>query len=235
MFNEAECAERSVRRINEELNTISHESFILTINDGSKDKTLEILQSIRDVPRLVVVNHEVNKGYGGAISTAYKTASEKGIDYVLFMDADLTQDPKYLHAFVPKMLAGHVMIKGSRYVRGGGMQGVPLYRVAVSKVGNIISSILFRHKIKDYTNGFRAVRVDMAKKLQLKERGFAVLLEEIYQLSQWTSDFSEVPYILTFRQEGDGVSTFTYTPKVFMNYLKYPVRKALKVPTKESP
>ncbi len=53
-------------------------------------------------------------------------------DYVVFMDSDLTNDPVYLEAFAARMDEGFDVIKASRYVPGGGVRGVPVWRVGVS-------------------------------------------------------------------------------------------------------
>jgi dolichol-phosphate mannosyltransferase len=82
--------------------------------------------------RLHVVNHPVERGYGAFIRTAYQFAIEHEYDYVLFMDADLTQDPLCILNFLPFMANGVEMIKASRYIEGSRVIGVPRFRVIVS-------------------------------------------------------------------------------------------------------
>ena len=129
MYNEQECAERSVRKLVAALDDMGLAVPIVVVDDGSGDDTNAILTRIQPEfgERLVVLSHPVNRGYGGAIKTAYEYAAEQDIEYVLFMDADLTQDPKYIADFIPLMEKGYGMIKASRYIAGGRAVNVPFF------------------------------------------------------------------------------------------------------------
>lgn len=234
MYNEENCAERSLRKLSTALDEMGLEAQILVVDDGSKDATNQILKKmVKELDgRLVLLTHEVNRGYGGAIKTAYRYAGETGIDYVLFMDADLTQDPKYIADFIPKMEQGVGLIKASRYVAGGKAVNVPLYRVVISWMGNRVSKLLFGLPINDYTNGFRAVRADLACQMDLDTNGFELLVEEVYQAKHLGANFCEVPYVLTARCDDDGCSSFSYSPQIFAKYLKFGMRAFLRLPPK---
>jgi dolichol-phosphate mannosyltransferase len=231
VFNEEVAIEQAVSSIDKILETIDIPTKIIAINDGSTDSSSQILKQLANkFPRLIVVEHEKNQGYGSACFTGLKTAYDLGQNYILFMDSDLTQDPRYINSFIPKMREGYVLIKASRYAKEGKVEGVEFYRVAISWVGNNIARILWRLPIRDFTNGFRAIRSDHFKYLHLKQPGFSVLMEEIYYLSSVTKNFVEVPYTLTVREKGN--SSFRYTPKVFWNYLRYPILSFLGIKPK---
>lgn len=223
MYNEEECAERSIRAIFAALESITkHRTAIIAVNDGSKDRTLEIITGLlSEYPRLIVHSHEKNRGYGGAIKSAYQVAAQNGIEYVLFMDSDLTQDPKFISDFIPFMQKGIGMIKASRYVSGGKVENVPLFRIVISRVGNLLARFLYGLPIRDYTNGFRAVRTDISSKFDLQSNGFEILMEEVYQAKSVGATFAELPYVLSARKAEDGKSSFSYKPRVFYNYLRY--------------
>ncbi|MBC7456849.1 MAG: glycosyltransferase [Bdellovibrionaceae bacterium] len=230
VYNEQTCVAEAVITINEVLNEIPFETKIIAVNDGSKDRSLEILKSLlTGYPRLIIVNHPINRGYGGACLSALEKGHQEKLTYVLYMDCDLTQDPKYIKDFIEKMQQGYALIKGSRYINGGKVEGVPYYRKFLSSLGNFVAGLFWRLPIKDFTNGFRAIRTDTFELLQLKERGFSILMEEIYCLSYFTKNFSEVPYILTVREDNQGTSSFSYSYKVFYSYLKYPILSFLKI------
>ena len=61
--------------------------------------------------------------------------------------------------------------------------------------------------------------MNVVEKFRLKETGFPILVEELYQAKCLTRKFAEVPFVLTTRQRG--VSKFSYTPKVIFKYLFY--------------
>lgn len=221
MYNEEAYVEACLNAIFPVLNRIKVRNAIVAVNDGSHDRTLSILEEMKPVfERLHVVNHPVNRGYGGSIRTAYKFAIDHSYDYVLFMDADLTQDPRYIMDFLPHMANGVDFIKASRYISGSQVIGVPRFRIVVSSLGNSFARLAFHLPITDYTNGFRAVKTTLAKQFDLKENHFAILVEEMWQAKRFAKTYAEVIYSLTTRQNAED-SKFNYDFKVYAHYLKY--------------
>jgi len=221
MYNEETYAEESVRSIFRVLEYINIRNAIVAVNDGSRDNTLRILNALQsEFEHLHVVNHLLNRGYGAAIKSAYEFGIEREYDYVLFMDADLTQDPCYIPAFLPYMLNGIDFIKASRYIRGSRIIGVPLFRVAISLLGNAFARFAFRLPITDYTNGFRAVRTSVAKQFRLEANNFEILVEEMWQAKFFAKSFAEISYSLSSRLNTED-SKFNYSFKIYGLYLKY--------------
>ncbi len=228
MYDEEQNAERCVRALVKAIAPLPYRSGLIVVNDGSTDGTGSILQRLKpEFDRLIVVTHEFNSGYGCAVKTGMMQAQSNGFDYALFMDSDLTNDPKYIPDFVRKMEGKFDMIKASRYMEGGGMVGVPSHRALISVIGNRIVRWLMGLPLSDLTNGFRAVRVDILSEMPLTEPGFAVIMEELYHLKFLAKTFCEIPYILTSRGQGKGLSKFTYRPKIFWDYLKYALKAGL--------
>ncbi len=221
MYNESGNVEPCIKRANEVFEEHGLDAEIIVVNDGSADNTAEEIESVRkQYKNIHLKNHEVNKGFGAARKTGMAAALEiGGYEFVMFMDADMTMDPKYAVDFHNKIRDGYDFVIGSRFIEGGGMQNVPLYRAMVSWVGGAILRVSFRLGIKDYTQGFRAIRTSIVEKFDLKEDGFPIIVEEVYQGRRYTKRFGEVPFILTTRKVG--VSKFNYTPKVFLKYLSY--------------
>ena len=104
------------------------------------------------------------------------------------------------------------------------MEGVPAYRVIISRVGNWIAGFLFRLPIHDCTNGFRAARTDILSRMTLTENRFPIIMEELYWSKYLARTFAEVPVTLTNRDAALRPTSFAYKPSVFWQYLKYPVR-----------
>jgi len=225
MYDEEPNAERCVRAVLQTLAALPHQSGLIVVDDGSADRTGEILDRLRaDFPSLLVERHPGNRGYGQALLTGIARARAEGFVYALFMDSDLTNDPKYIPSFVERMLEGVDVIKGSRYVAGGGMVGVPAHRVVVSVVGNKLAGWLLGVPVADCTNGFRAVKLDLLARMRLTEPGFSVIMQELYCARFQGASFCEVPHTLTSRRAEQRPSSFRYRPSVFAQYLKYPVR-----------
>src|SRR4249919_583424 len=126
----------------------------LVIDDNSPDGTGQWCDSQAANDRRVHCVHRSGKlGLGSAIIAGMKYAIEHGYDYVLNMDADFSQHPRYLNA----MLAGmdppggklvDVMI-GSRYVPGGGTVDWPLKRRLMSRAVNLYARWMLWLKPRD--------------------------------------------------------------------------------------
>ena len=225
MYNEERGAEDCVRRVCAVLAGIQISSKLLVVNDGSRDATSVILDRLAlNLPNLEVVHHERNSGYGSALRTGMRKAAEAGFDYALFMDSDLTNDPADIPQFVDRMKEGYDVIKATRYSLGGEVRGVPAYRVLISRVGNAIARRLYGLPITDCTNGFRAVRTSLLQQMELKEQKFPIIMEELYYCKRLAKTFAQVPVRLTNRGKEQRPTSFAYRPRVFYDYLKYPVR-----------
>ena len=231
MFNEEAGAERCVVEVCRELERVPHRSRLIVVDDGSSDGTAAILHRIGLAqPLLQVVTHPVNRGYGAALRTGVEVAHEGRFDYVLFMDTDLTNSPADVPRFVAAMERGADVVKATRYSGGGGVRGVPFSRWIISAVGNRVARTLFGIPIHDCTNGFRAVKVSLLKRMELRERRFPVIMEELHWCRFLARTYAEVPVVLTARQADQRPTAFVYRPSVFWSYLRYPVLAFLRRP-----
>jgi dolichol-phosphate mannosyltransferase len=142
------------------------------------------------------------------------------------MDSDLTNDPAYLADFAARMADGVDVIKASRYVPGGGVEGVPVWHARFSRLGNVVARLLFGLPVRDCTNGFRAVRTELLASVDLEENGFAVIMEELHRLRLLARGYAEVPIVLTSRAGELRPSSFSFGPGAMARYLKYPLLSA---------
>lgn len=230
MYNEASVAEETLATVTYYAERVAAAADVLVVDDGSRDATASLVAQFiasRSDGRVRLVRHEVNRGYGGAMQTGLTEAVRGGYDYVLFMDSDLTNHPRYLAAFVAHMHAGADYIKATRYARGGRTEGVPWKRRAISIFGNVLARLAFRIPITDCTNGFRAARVAVLRDVVLTERGFAVILEELLHAKGHAQSFAEIPYTLTSRKPKARTSSFAYDWTTYAAYLRY-VRSAMR-------
>jgi dolichol-phosphate mannosyltransferase len=222
MFNERLGAERCIRWIARVLDGMPNRTTLIVVDDGSSDGTSAILDDLtRTCAGLEVVTHPLNRGYGAALVTGAARTGERGLEYVLFMDSDLTNSPEDIPRFAAKMSEGFDVIKASRFVPGGRMVGVPWNRAMVSRLGNLVARGLYRLSVRDCTNGFRAVRTSLLTRMDLRERGFPVIMEELYWCRFLAHSFAELPVTLL---NAGRVSSFRYRPTVLLAYLRYPLR-----------
>jgi dolichol-phosphate mannosyltransferase len=224
MYNEAAGAARTVREVVAALECARARAALIVVDDGSTDGTGTVLARLGSLGgRLVVVTHGTNRGYGTALQSGAREAAARAFDYVLYMDSDLTNSPDDISRFVAWMEQGADLVKATRYGPGGGVRGVPRWRVLISALGNRVARRLFGLPLRDCTNGFRAVRVSLLQQMELAESRFPLIMEELYWCKFLARTFAEVPVVLLARAEDRRPSSFSYSPAVFWRYLRYPL------------
>lgn len=227
MYNEELGAKKCIESVISEIKKINHPIKLLVVNDGSKDQTENILLKSQTEHKkyLTVVSYKKNRGYGSALQEGIKQALLQKCTYGLFMDSDLTNNPKYIIDFVKIIPQGYDIVKASRYISGGKMQGVPTKRLIMSYSASLVARTLFRMGIKDVTNGFRMIRLELLKDTKFKENSFPIILEELYILKKKRARGYEIPNILTARK--NSASHFQYNYATMWGYLKYALKASL--------
>ena len=90
------------------LNKTVVEYEVIIVNDGSVDSTAEIVEELSSSnPRIYLVNHQINQGYGAALRSGFEKAS---LDYVFLMDSDGQFDISELDRFLPYIDDSNVVI-----------------------------------------------------------------------------------------------------------------------------
>ena len=222
MYNEAIGAEAFVRAAMPAMDRIAQRHGLIVVDDGSTDGTGDILDGLRsEFPELVLQKHPHNLGYGAGLITGAQYALDQAFEYTLFMDSDLTNPPDHIDRFVGLMEQGFDLIKGCRYCPGGGVEGVPAKAYWISRIGNLIAGLLFGGRIRDSTNGFRAIRTEMFLEMPLREPGFALIMEELMWARRRGLTLENVPTTLYSRATAQRPSLFDYSFAQMCRYLKY--------------
>jgi glycosyltransferase involved in cell wall biosynthesis len=225
VFNEAVTIERSVKTVAGVLERYPGRAAVIAVDDGSADDSAAVLERVaQELPALHVERHAANAGYGAALRTGARRAAALGLEYVTFMDADLTNPPEDVMKIGRLAAAGHMYIKGSRFLEGGGMEDVPARRAVFSRAGNVVAARLYGVGLTDATNGFRAMRTEFADRWPLTERGFPSIMEELDWALRSGVRPVEFPTMLGSRTADQRATSFGYTPRVIATYLRYPLR-----------
>jgi len=197
-YNEQEVIEKLIDGLEKEI-SLDQPWEILAVDDGSDDDTGKILDGLaHQFQNLRVIHHKVNQNLGGALQSGIKGA--RG-DIIITSDADMTHPPELMAEMVRALRHSDVCV-ASRFVRGGGMLNVPLYRVFISRLANILYQILFLSPVKDNTSGYKAYRAPLIKSIEIEETGFAVQLEIMTKLLRKRAKFKEIPFVLANRELG---------------------------------
>lgn len=97
-YNEGENLPELVNKVCSFLPHIAKKFEIIIVNDGSHDKTKDIIKKLsKECPELRIVSHVKNRGYGGALKTGIQSSK---MDWVFWMDGDLQFDIKSLDNFI---------------------------------------------------------------------------------------------------------------------------------------
>ena len=175
-YNESQDIVKNAEIIKDYLNTHQIDYELLLVNDGSKDNTKEVIESI---PGARALSYDVNRGKGGAVKYGIENATG---DYVLFMDADLSTDLSAIDKVVEEA-PNYDMIIGSRHAKDSVIKKKqPALRVFIGWCCRQIVNMKFHTKLKDTQCGFKAIRADIAKKIVEKQLidKFAFDVEYIY-------------------------------------------------------
>jgi len=191
---------------------------VIVVNDGSTDATAAELSALqpRYGDRLQVVTHPSNRGFATALKSGIAAACASGADAAVFMDCDLSHRPEDLPKMIAALDAGADVALGSRFVPGGGMEGVPWWRVAISRAGNLFGRAVLQVRFRDLTTGYRAVRRQVLETVALETDSFTIQLESVVKAAAAGFRVVEVPIVLGTRRFGE--SHMRYTPGLMRDY-----------------
>jgi hypothetical protein len=169
----------------------------IVVVDGNYDDTEFIVQRLGHR----VATHIVNRGQGGALRTGFQIAFEEQADIVVTMDADGQHRADDL-----PLLIGPVDRGEADYVMGSRFMGEYADRGGTRHIGIVIFSLLISvltgMRITDCTNGFRAIRADKLKLLDLREER-SNAPELIIQAANHKLRILEIPIAILSRAEGE--------------------------------
>ncbi len=162
-FNEEESLPALLEQILLTLKTHSYNAEIVFINDGSTDKTTEVLDSLAASEQLFpihVIHFKRNQGKAEALTAGFAAAVG---NIVITMDADLQDDPEE----IPKLLealhsSNYDVISGWKFPRKD-----PFEKRAFSFIFNNVTACITGVKLHDMNCGFKAYRQEVAKELHL--------------------------------------------------------------------
>ena len=198
VYNERERVERALK----ELLAVEFaiETEILVVDDGSKDGTSELVESLELPQNVRLVRHPKNKGKGAALRTALDNAT--GDIFVPF-DADLEYDPSDLARLLTSFLHENVpVVYGTRAF--GSHTAFSFWYVMGNKMIVLWANIFFNSYISDLETCYKMVKTDVLRSLKLKSDSFAIEAEVTAKLLKKGFRPLEVPISYRARSREQG-------------------------------
>lgn len=162
-FNEEQVIAASVAAMVKSLEALGADYEVIVVNDGSRDRTAEILTQLSEEnPRVRMVAHAQNQGYGAALWTGFTSATK---DLVFLTDGDKQFDVDELELFLP-LLDGADLVIGYREPRAD-----PLIRRLNGWGWNTIVTLLFGYTAQDVDCAFKLFRRHILERVDVHARG----------------------------------------------------------------
>jgi dolichol-phosphate mannosyltransferase len=154
--DEEGCIASTVEHLHVELRLRDVPHEIIVVNDGSSDKTWEILTELRGkLPELRPVQNTSEHGFGKAVA---RGLDEMEGDTVVIMMADECDDCRDVVRYWQKLNEGYECVFGSRFMKGGSVIDYPRVKLILNRLANLFLKILFNIRLNDTTNAFKAYR-----------------------------------------------------------------------------
>jgi glycosyltransferase involved in cell wall biosynthesis len=158
---------------------------IIVVNDASPDHTPLILDELlRYVPHLRIVEHERNRGYGGALRSGFAAATK---EYIFYTDGDAQYDVRELRTLWENR-ADADLVNGYKIARAD-----PLHRIIIGRVYHHIVRLAFRLHVVDVDCDFRLLRRSVFERVELTRDSGVICVELMTKIEKNGFRIAEVP------------------------------------------
>ncbi len=212
IYNEEKSLSILFEKLDKGMQRMKLQYHVIAYNDGSKDKSLDVLNRYKESMPITVIGEESNNGLGAALGALLRKVLDMSLDkedIAVVLDSDDTHNPEHIHHMINKLRDGFDVVIASRYLLDSRIVGVTIPRQIFSIGASWLMRILFPIKgVKDYTCGYRAYTINCLRKayekfgeLLIEEKSFACMAELILKLRSMHIIAVEVPIILRYDQK----------------------------------
>jgi dolichol-phosphate mannosyltransferase len=217
------CEAANISKLIHEIESLNLNCSILVIDDSSPDGTADLVRNLRkEYGNILIFVRPRKSGLGTAITDGFKVflSLRNPPDYIVTMDADYSHSPKDVPRLVSAAKEAKGLAIGSRYCPGGGTVNWSVFRLAISRVANMLSSVLIGADIHDYTSGLRCYSMNLVKSMvsELHSETYEIQIETIRQARMKGFNIKEIPMIFVNRKKGKSKLT-TNEIREFLSYI----------------
>ena len=195
VYNEERTLDEIVRRVS----AINMPKEIILVDDGSKDRSREILTRLHEENRrggdslneIKIIFQPENQGKGAALKAAIAHATG---DVLLIQDADLEYDPKdYPNLLQPIQDGVADVVYGTRFAGGGAHRVLFFWHSMGNRILTLLSNMLTNLNLSDMEVGYKVFRAEALKGIELQSKRFGFEPEITVKLAKKGCRFYEVP------------------------------------------
>ena len=184
-YNEEGNIGAMVDMVREQLGPLVQDLEIIVVDDGSRDRTADVVEQRAGVdPRVRLIRHPVNLGYGAAVYDGIRAASK---EYVFFTDSDLQFTFDELPAFMDRMGAADMVI-GYRQARSD-----PWFRRVFGHGWSWLVNLLFGHTARDVDCAYKLFRKEVIERIDVTSRGATFSAEFLVRARRAGFRITELP------------------------------------------
>jgi len=219
------CEAENIENLVSTIEGLGTNLAIVVVDDSSPDGTGELVRKLqKNYSRLVLFSRPRKAGLGTAITDCFRfiLAWPNPPDYMVTMDADQSHNAKDILRLLRQAESGSDVVIGSRYCRGGKVEGWNFRRVMISRIANRITAELVALPINDFTSGFRCYSRKYVEKVlpKLHSETYEIQIETLRQARLHHAKVTETPITFTNRKMGKS----KLTKNEILSFLLYMLR-----------
>ena len=198
-FNEETTIALSLRRLLE----VDEVQQIICVNDCSKDKSLEIVEEIKNEDsRIEIISNKVNSGKGHAIISAKKYVNTS---HVAIHDADLEYFPEDLVSMWQRVEKhADSLILGSRFIGSRVRKNIYKRTYIANKLMSLFFSFVNFYKVSDVATCYKLFPNEFFQSINIHEKGFSIEIELLSKFLKFNRSIFEVPIKYEGRSYSEG-------------------------------
>ena len=227
-YNAVSTIDKVLKRITP--NVWKNVEEVVIFDDASQDPTYELamgIKTLRNLPKLKVLRHPKNLGYGGNQKAGYRYFIERGFDIVVLLHGDGQYAPEILaHLYRPLVEEQADAVFGSRMMKtyGGPRKGgMPFYKYIGNRLLTAFENKALGLHLTEFHSGYRAYNLHALKRIDFAHmtNDFHFDTEIIIKLHHQGFPITEVPIPTYYGKEICYVNGMKYALNVYRAIRRY--------------
>ena len=184
-YNDALSIGTMVADVHRGLEPLVEDFEVIVVNDGSRDDSLAVLRRLQlEYPRLRVVDHPQNRGYGGALLSGFAASTK---EWVFYTDGDAQYDASEIGRCIEAVAADTDVVQGFKIGRGD-----PWYRKVIGRTYHHVVKVLFHLDVRDTDCDFRLINKRVLDRVNLRSHTGVICVEMMCSFKRVGARFTQV-------------------------------------------